>query len=680
MTRHKFFNARIFVTPSPRNIKTRRQKHLTLIALTSFAFLGCLHPFKDMVFQVGDVFLSINEGDEGIIWKGEAASHDAALSLWGTPKKDWLYHNTSNNCVYEYNGSQWVMIVNGNNRAVETNLQIAGGYAADAYVPVRMYFTDGTVADGYIDRITSKVMLYEDEWYDPMVPTNGLIFHTLRLLAVNNNILLSRSFDPDDPIYLNINAQGKLQFRQAIQHPTSPDGLEYHPIDTAGELALMGREDALGGKYVLMRNIDLLGAPSGGLGILVPNPHNWKPIGDDAAAFAGIFDADDKLITNLYINGGDGVGLFGEINGAKLKHIILTGNVNGGSRVGGIAGWVKNGSEITGCSFSGTLSGNGETGGIAGVISGSAIDTCANYGTVIASSAAGGVAGWNSSGTILNCDNRGVVSAPSAGGVANSNSGTIARCANYGEVTSTSWWGGVAGGVVAINNSGGIITHCNNEEKITGSNSVGGVAGKLFGGEITACYNVAEVLGSGEAVGGIAGGIPSESAITACYNTGSVMGNDRIGGIAGDVENNSSVTACYNIGTITGTARVGGVAGRLSMSDVKACYNAGAVSGNSYVGGAVGQDTGSSTTIANCFWLNLSAAGLNPASTNDGGGATVFSDADPSNWPQDDNGINWGADGSDKDGNYWWALGSWSNGDYGRDSTFPKLWWENPAF
>ena len=71
------------------------------------------------------------------------------------------------------------------------------------------------------------------------------------------------------------------------------------------------------------------------------NPSNgWQPIGVSSSAFKGIFDGNNHTISGLTINrpSTDNVGLFGYIDAATIKNLIVKGNIEGANQVGGICG------------------------------------------------------------------------------------------------------------------------------------------------------------------------------------------------------------------------------------------------------------------------------------------------------------------------------------------------------
>jgi len=96
----------------------------------------------------------------------------------------------------------------------------------------------------------------------------------------------------------------------------------------------------------------------------------FSPIGTDTAPFAGFFNGNGKVISNLAIMrpARDKVGLFGVIGGGGLvKDISLIGvSVTGSNFVGGLAGH-NSGGIISGCSTIGMVSGVVAIGGLVGV-------------------------------------------------------------------------------------------------------------------------------------------------------------------------------------------------------------------------------------------------------------------------------------------------------------------------
>jgi hypothetical protein len=469
-----------------------------LAAFTALVAVSCLGPTGIEVRGINHIDIYKND-----IWVGQWESPEAFAAQNGPPQEGWMYRNTADSNVYRYNGADWVYVADG--PSVPSTIRIIGDYVppAGGYFPLRVYFTDGGVADGYVDDMNGVVMLYDDAWNDQ--GGAGKTYHTLRIISGNENILLSRAFDGADPVLLNVDSDGKLQFRAAqVNNPRDP-GVPYIPIDTVGELALIGRDDTTrAGAYEQKRDLDLLGVPPEGSGILAPRPHNWKPLGrwdaslgsSQTEKFTGKFDGGFQEINNLFIDGtdpavsGTGIGLFGYIEGAVLRNIALkSGSVQGYSGVGGIAGRANN-SEISGCSNAARVTDYT----VAGTVVGHYTDT---------DCAAGGIVGNAFQAT------------------------TITACYNTGPVTGAGYVGGVVGKFAGLL-AGELYWH---GQRVT----------------ITACYNTGPVTGTGVS-GGIAGSLPfvgTDGGMTHCVNTGVVTGGYGSGGIVGMTPHGNSISACY---------------------------------------------------------------------------------------------------------------------------------------
>jgi hypothetical protein len=202
------------------------------------------------------------------------------------------------------------------------------------------------------------------------------------------------------------------------------------------------------------------------------------------------------------------------------------------------------------------------------------------------------------------------------------------------------------------------------------------VAGSVGGASsITACSNSGDVEAGYNSAGGVAGYVGGASSITACSNTGNVSaGNWYAGGVAGAVVGGSSITACSNSGDVSaGTMYAGGVASYFATGSITACYNTGAVYCTSYAGGVIGQLGGASNTA--CYWLDLPTdnAGYGVGSTGSNIGAAS---CDSGSWPSE-GAAGWGIGNDPPSGKYWKTLGQWVGGNDGRDSSFPKLWWQD---
>ena len=217
--------------------------------------------------------------------------------------------------------------------------------------------------------------------------------------------------------------------------------------------------------------------------------------------FGGTFDGNGYVISNLHIQGGEYLGLFGQLGSeAKISNLGLEAvDVNGtGHDVGGLVG--SNLGNVTHCYSSGLVSGGGwSVGGLAGY----------NDGSVTMSYSTGTVNGENET----------------VGGLVGENYSSIATCYSTAAVSGT---GGV-GGLVGQNSWRSSINTSYSTGTINGDSGVGGLAG----------YN------SGR--------------ITTSYSTGTVSGNDTVGGLAGYSRYGSIIASFWDMETSGWLTSGGGV-------------------------------------------------------------------------------------------------------------------------
>ena len=342
----------------------------------------------------------------------------------------------------------------------------------------------------------------------------------------------------------------------------------------------------------------------------------WEPIGRIFnRAFEGHFNGDGHTISNMIAdltawNGSvqSYTGLFAVVTDGSVSNLIIDGTctVNGDATNGSIAGQI-NGSTITNCTSGAIVTGiTWDTGGVIGESyangsTQSAIESCSFYGTVNGFWGVGGILGYSSNNT------------------------TIENCTNSGNVTGTSEGiGGILGWSEGGNTS---VTDSINSGEIYGTGYVGGIAGSISGteiSEISDCYNIGDISSTGKYVGGIAG---YSCTIIQSYNTGAVSstidGDAYIGGITGYAGYN--VEGCYNIGDILSSGdQVGGIAG-YSDDDIYNCYNMGNIALENdayYVGGIVGFSSGDN--IYNCF--NTGSINASEYSLDEVGGIVGYSE------------------------------------------------------
>ena len=235
---------------------------------------------------------------------------------------------------------------------------------------------------------------------------------------------------------------------------------------------------------------------------------SWTPIGHyetstDYITFSGIFEGNNKTISNMYINSTDAIGkaLFGTNHGT-VRNITITGNITGSRHVAGIVG--NNFGTIQYC-----------------------INKCSITSLGASSvSQAGGIAGTNGAGgKIYRCKNEGSINSDyqQAGGIAgyNSNGSEVKECYNIGNITSSATQGNNIGGIVGLNGSSstvkGSILNCYNTGNVTGKMYIGGIAGRNNeGSTIKYSYNIGSISGTTYR-GSICGLTSSKTYLTYCY-------------------------------------------------------------------------------------------------------------------------------------------------------------------
>ncbi len=393
-----------------------------------------------------------------------------------------------------------------------------------------------------------------------------------------------------------------------------------YKISNAGQLYWFAAKVKDGNSFIngeLTENIVVnTGDVSGCEGTKAEGWREWTPIGYDGfISFDGTFNGNGKIVSGLYFNNSEGayIGLFGyvDIYGTVKNVGVVNSYLRGEYKVGGVVG--ENNGTVTNCYNTGTISGTGNyVGGVVGYNYEATVTNCYNTGKISGSKYVGGVVGYNygnGSNLVTNCYNTGDISGNSeVGGVVgyNYDKGTVKDCYNEGTISGNS----KVGGVVGYNNGiGSTVTSCSNRGTVSSRDTVGGIVG-YNEGSVTECHNegaVSGVFDGGNYIGGVVGRNYSGSTVKDCYNTGTISGTGNyVGGVAGG--NDSAVTDCYNTGAVNGGSNVGGVVGN-NGSTVTNCYNAGAVSGVNAVGGVVGFNTFRSNPVTNCYYLYGTADG-----------------------------------------------------------------------
>jgi hypothetical protein len=298
------------------------------------------------------------------------------------------------------------------------------------------------------------------------------------------------------------------------------------------------------------------------------------PVGNSTNRFTGVFDGNDHVVLNAYINvpTSDYIGLFGFVDtSGRIRNLgVKDVNIAGHHYVGGLIGY--NDGNIINCYTIMSISNSDQS----------------HY--------LGGFVGYNT-GDIANCYAIGTIKGAwnphYVGGFVGGNEGNIID--SYTKVNVNSGqYSYYIGGLVAINS--GTLINCYSSGSVVGyynSFSTGGLVGSNYGGTVTNCYAACTVNNEKNYGSHYSGGLVG-------YNT---VGNSR----------NGVVTNCYSIGNVNGYYEVGGlIGGNENNSSVSNSYSTGNVNGYLYVGGLLGRNNGN---INNSFW-NTETSGM---TTSEGG-------------------------------------------------------------
>jgi len=355
--------------------------------------------------------------------------------------------------------------------------------------------------------------------------------------------------------------------------------------------------------------------------------------------FAGTFDGNDLAVSNLHINGGGYLGLFGQIGSeAEVKYLGVVDVNIAGSRdhIGALAGCSFG--TLTSCYANGTIGGKDCVGGLVGD----------NNGYIAVSSSAAAVNGLHT-----------------VGGFAGHNHGTVVDCHSEGSVAGDY---SDIGGLVGWNT--GEIHRSHSNAPVNGSSSVGGLVGENDGADsiMFASYS-----------------------IFASYSTGTVSGSFCVGGLVGmNTGSNwldmffwpATISNSYSTSTVDGGRWVGGLVGSNGSDEeyvggpgkVIDCYSTGSVTGDENVGGLVGRSLfWPSSELIRCFWdietsglTNMcDSEGISDRGCDDSHGLTTAEMQTASTFLE----AGWDFIDETENGtdDIWWIL-------EGQD--YPRLWWE----
>lgn len=233
----------------------------------------------------------------------------------------------------------------------------------------------------------------------------------------------------------------------------------------------------------LTTNIDLAGETFS-TAVLAPDT-NSAP-GFQGTSFAGVFDGNGYVVSNLTINtegaNNNYLGLFGQISGSnamvadiRLQNVQISAGSNS-QLIGGLCGYSAGGT-INKCFVDGTVGGYASIGGLCGYNMAGLINESGSDALVDSSGGdVGGLCGYNHRGDLLNCFATGAVTGNSRiGGLCGYNEqGSIFKCYSIGLITSVSSpYGGLCG-----YNENGSVADCFWDTETSGETGSNGGIGK----------------------------------------------------------------------------------------------------------------------------------------------------------------------------------------------------------
>ncbi len=250
------------------------------------------------------------------------------------------------------------------------------------------------------------------------------------------------------------------------------DGSVNNPYQICNWPQLNNIRNNLSSNYILTANLSSSNPGYSGVG------NSWTPIGSPASPFTGSFVGNDHVISNVIISQVvSPSGFFGSVSGKVFNLILNNITVNGGSKVGGLAG--LNSGLILGSCSTGNVSGSSHVGGLVGTNTNTISKSCSGgnvtqvgyYGNGSIEDA-GGLVGENDDYNIKD-------------GVFNGGHGTITDSYSTANATAVATAGGLVG-----NNSQGTIKNSYSTGVVATSRVgdsemmwwPGGLVGDSFGG------------------------------------------------------------------------------------------------------------------------------------------------------------------------------------------------------
>ena len=274
-----------------------------------------------------------------------------------------------------------------------------------------------------------------------------------------------RAFSDHSPVFAKLSLRNPQMAELTTDLPPSENGV--YQLSTPEELqafsyivnGIAGYKQNSAAKAVLLNDIDMSGMPS------------WSPIGKNSSAFTGTFDGQGHSIQNLVVKTNKSYsGLFGNTSGATIKNFSVGGTISvaEGSMEHGAVGYASNTtiSDVHSSLNITTAKANNDTrhiGGIAGTMAAASnISRCSYAGTLTD-------AGTNTVGGIV--------------GYADGSNNIISHALNSGKIQSKGAETNTGGILGYVNYAGFKINHCLNVGSVSGTEAY---SGQIMGRQVKA--------------------------------------------------------------------------------------------------------------------------------------------------------------------------------------------------
>lgn len=192
------------------------------------------------------------------------------------------------------------------------------------------------------------------------------------------------------------------------------------------------------------------------------NGKGFIPIGGETVKFTGTYDGNNHTVTGLVISdtSNNNVGMFGYVDGvsSRISNLgLIGGSITGGDNVGGLVGYLNEGS-VSNCYTTNTVYTENAAGGLMGEIYNGTISNCYTAGNISSNSYySGGLVGEMYNGTISNSYTTSTISSGYvSGGLAGALfDATVTNCYVNSAISATNGFGGLFGDIsnITINNS-----------------------------------------------------------------------------------------------------------------------------------------------------------------------------------------------------------------------------------